>query len=582
MLEKNKRVHPSRRDMLRMSISGATLAAVGATGVAATNSTAIHNVEAFEGDNSVSVEYSVGESATDEDSLRIRVFEDSGGQIIDSPGLAMPGDDRQIETVSVERELGHDETVHIAILPPGGYNLASAEDDALTLRTVETTEGVAGFGPEFVDADPLSGFEYPYLLYAPSGEADREESPILVEPNNTGTSTDNFDEHRERAIELADRGISRGVADTLSVPLLVPVFPRPREEPNDWSHYTHALDDTTMAIEDGPLERIDEQLLSMVDHAADRLSEAGFNAGTDLLLNGFSASGNFVDRFTVLHPERVVSVTAGGLNGMAILPQTERDGQTLPFHVGIADVETLTGSPVDLDALDDVNQFLYMGAEDDNDTIPYDDAWTDDALRATALDVYGDEMVVERFTTCQAAYEDADIAAQFRVYPDTGHSPQPAVKDIVEFHRRSLAGNSVEDLGETIVPTVAFDAPETVAIGEAVEFDATPADGGIEAIGRYLWSFGDGTTATGQTVTHTYDEGNEWTVELEIVLASGAMYDTTQTLSMSEDSDVEAEETDGGEEVSDDDVPGFGIVSALTAIGGAGYATIRRLGSDDS
>ena len=125
----------------------------------------------------------------------------------------------------------------------------------------------------------------------------------------------------------------------------------------------------------------------MVDDARQRLAASDYPVADGMLLNGFSASGNFVDRFTVLHPEQVVSVTAGGLNGMALLPLAEADGRTLEYHVGIADVEELTGQAVDLDALDDANQFLYMGAEDENDTIPYDDAWTDDDLREIALAV---------------------------------------------------------------------------------------------------------------------------------------------------------------------------------------------------
>jgi len=244
----------------------------------------------------------------------------------------------------------------------------------------------SGLEPTLVEANPGAGFNYPYYLYAPSRPSDSDPGSILVQPNNSGRTTDEFETQRQSAQNRIEGGISRTVSDRLSVPLLVPVFPRPQSDPVDWRHYVHALDRQTMQISDGPLERLDLQLLRMVDHARDLLSERSYAVDDQILLNGYSAAGNFVDRFAVLHPDRVRSVTAGGLNGMAMLPLEEAEGHTLEFHIGIADVEELTGEAVDLDALDEVDQFLFMGGQDGNDTIPYDDAWSEE-MRKIALGV---------------------------------------------------------------------------------------------------------------------------------------------------------------------------------------------------
>jgi hypothetical protein len=310
------------------------------------------------------------------------------------------------------------------------------------------SDAVRAANVRLVDADPGSGFNYPYFLYVPSRV--RSDAPIVVQPNDTpeGTS-DEFAVHLEGARGTM-RGFPLAIADELNVPALVPVFPRPESDPVDWRHYTHQLDRDTLLIDDGPLERIDLQLLAMVDHAAARVeAETGAAVDEEILLNGFSSSGHFADRFTVLHAERVRSVTAGGLNGMALLPLTEAKGRTLRYQVGIADVESLTGESVDLSALSETNQFLYMGAEDTNDTLPYDDAWTSDALRDTARHVYGDDMVTERFPFCQTAYERAGVEAQFRVYEDLGHEYAPE-HEIVEFHRRSLTGADVSMYGHDL------------------------------------------------------------------------------------------------------------------------------------
>jgi len=148
-----------------------------------------------------------------------------------------------------------------------------------------------------------------------------------------------------------------------------------------------------------------------------------------------------------------------------------------------------------------------MGAEDDNDTIPYDDAWTDDELRELALDIYGDDMIAERFPTCQETYREAGIDATFRVYE--GHRTYAASRD--GRHRRIPStkhhGRRCLRDGETIVPTVTFEVDS--AEDGTVEFDASQSDGGVSDISRFLWAFGDGATAVGETVTHEFEETGE-------------------------------------------------------------------------
>lgn len=467
--------------------------------------------------------------------------------------------------------------------------------EVIQLVVGDPDEYRSGFSLQLIDADPSEGFHYPYFLYSPIIEADAE-LPILVEPNNTGTSTDDFDVHLERAESHAEwmRSLSRDIG----VPMLVPVFPRPRREPVDWRHYIHALDRESMSIDDGPLERVDLQLLAMVDHAKGILQVGSTDFSEKIILNGFSASGNFVERFTVLHPERVISVTAGGLNGMTVLPLEEVDGEVLPFHVGIGDVEELTGEPVDLEALDRVNKFYYMGARDTNDTIPYDDAFSEE-LRRIALDVYGDDMIAERFPRCQRAYDEAGVDAQFRIYPDEGHSPRAAEDHIREFHRRSIAGEDVSDFGERIAAEAAISIrPNPATPDTEVVFDASETVEGWSGVTEYLWDFGDGDTAVGEEVVHSFEEEGEYAVVLEAILGNGRRLTAEETLII----DAETEESDAAtpsdpddeddESMNDstpdetpvedtppssDDLPGFGIAAGITGLASAAYALDRHL-----
>jgi serine protease len=72
-------------------------------------------------------------------------------------------------------------------------------------------------------------------------------------------------------------------------------------------------------------------------------------------------------------------------------------------------------------------------------------------------------------------------------------------------------------------PSASFTtSPSISAIDETVSFDAsgsTDSDGSIE---RYEWDFGDGTAATGETVTHSFDSSGEYTVSLTVTDDAGA------------------------------------------------------------
>lgn len=303
-----------------------------------------------------------------------------------------------------------------------------------------------------IDADADAGFNYPYFLCTPDSLGPETPVPILVETTNMPEPTDDFEAHIEEASGRAHGGFGRRVADELTLPFVHPVFPRPVSDPVDWTHYTHSLDAETLAIASGPLERIDRQLLAMVADARDRLSEQRIPTMERFMLNGFSASAKFANRFSALHPETLISVSAGGLDGTLILPREEAampvgwiDRTALPYPVGTANIEALTGKPFNIGAFRELPQFLYLGEHDESDTLLYPDAWTDPKLRAIAIGVYGEDVHEQRFPYCKTAYTDAGVSAVFRTY-NTGHDPRPAMDDVVEFHKRTLAGDDIDGI----------------------------------------------------------------------------------------------------------------------------------------
>jgi len=297
----------------------------------------------------------------------------------------------------------------------------------------------------------------------------------------------------------------------------------------------------------------------MVEDARNQLADRDYPVADGLMLNGFSASGNFVERFAALHPQKVMSVTAGGINGMPILPSKEADGHTLDYHVGVANFEDLTGKPFDIDAFREVNQFLYMGEFDDSDTITFTDAFTDDQLRETALEVYGTYMIDDRFPYSRAVYEEQDAGAVFRMYEKEGHRPVTAVPDLAEFHKRSLAGDDITDLRADLggkVPnkhaSVNY-APEEPKPGDQVAFDATNTELENSEPVSFEWEFENGETATGSKTTHTFDSPGQYIIRLTVTDDAGNTHQATEYVHQQEETGGQTEKyTDEDGIVRDD------------------------------
>ena len=289
----------------------------------------------------------------------------------------------------------------------------------------------------FAEANSDQGFNFPYFLYLPE-DLSKKDTYLIVEPNNSGFLDDDLGRHIEKAKRNATRDFYTGnyCASRLGYPLLVPVFPRPKSQ----SHtYTHALDRDVIMQKNNALERIDLQLIAMIRDAKDRLDAMEIAVHDEILMTGFSASGSFVNRFTMLHPDLVKASAAGGLNGLLMLPLKKIDSLNLIYPVGVWDFENLTGKAFNVEAFKNTPQFLYMGALDDNDAIPFDDAFSEDE-RQLIYQVLGKEMQAERWSNCKMIYDSLEVDAEIKTYENTGHeNPEQVKQEIFHFFRQVSA-----------------------------------------------------------------------------------------------------------------------------------------------
>ncbi|MCI0551763.1 MAG: hypothetical protein L0287_12485 [Anaerolineae bacterium] len=284
-------------------------------------------------------------------------------------------------------------------------------------------------------ASPSDGYHADFYLYI-SPNAQRaarqgKQFTFLVQPNNSGTNSDDPEVHRKDAWWT---GFERQkIADELGVVLLVPAFIRPGE---DWHIYTHALDRDTLTTERADLKRIDLQLIAMIDDARAELAKDDIQTDEKILIQGFSASGMFANRFTILHPDRVKAATIGSPGGWAIAPIAGFNGESLSCPAGIADLESLTGVPFDSVTYNAIPQLIYIGSLDDNDSLDFTDGW--DEKDAQLVDKLFGSDPLSRWDDTNSIYQEAGANVQFLLVNGVGHDRKALQDYSTDFFKKVL------------------------------------------------------------------------------------------------------------------------------------------------
>ena len=261
----------------------------------------------------------------------------------------------------------------------------------------------------YVPAMPEKGFQWPYYIVIPSNEYlsenKNQKKYLMVDTTNSGVDS-SLAECAKKTFDSieAKNQISMWAAEKLSVPFLMPVFPRPDvsyNEKNEWnSFYTHALDRDTATLhlkmkdrllgsiltteflkrnyEIDMFKNLDRQLAAMTDHAIAYLNQYNHNVQPQkVFLYGYSASGTFTDRFATLNPDRVKAIASGGTLDDMILPLGQYKGKNLIFPIGTYDYKDITGRAFDLAAHNSMARLIFMGEDDDNNVVPYSDCYGD-------------------------------------------------------------------------------------------------------------------------------------------------------------------------------------------------------------
>jgi hypothetical protein len=311
--------------------------------------------------------------------------------------------------------------IHILIASNGFFTMSTVQQSGQTHAERDTIL--------IIEANPGSGFWFPYYLMIPDSVDRTATQYILIETTNTG-GNDTFSYHERNAyLQTRERSMSSQLSRDLRIPLLVPVFPRPY---TDWHLYTHAFDRDAAMIKKGQMKRLDLQLIAMFQDARRQLAARKITTHEKILMNGFSASGAFANRFAMIHPGMVACVAAGGFNGMLLLPLTSLEYHTLKYPLGTKDFKKLFGHEVDTATFQRVPQFYYMGEKDTNDAVLFDDAYSK-RERKIIFNVTN-QNIMRRYMKCQSVYRKHVPSAQFKTYAGIGHEiNQEVYTDVLRF-----------------------------------------------------------------------------------------------------------------------------------------------------
>ena len=250
---------------------------------------------------------------------------------------------------------------------------------------------------------------------------------MFVEGLASPTNTDDMDTHIGSALSIARDKIS--FIEDLKTPLLVPVIPHTADNHDDYQ----GLGRGALVSTRENLVRVDLQLIAMIADARKRLADMGIQTQKKVFMDGFSISGYFTSRFTILHPDIVQAAAVGAPGGWPLAPLAKWEGYTMNYPVGIADTDTLIDFTFNKTLYTSIPQFYYMGDADEGDAIgrftPEEQVFLM-GLGATPF---------ERWPEAQVMHDAIGCNAYFTSYPGVEHTITEEMQaDILQFFKDNM------------------------------------------------------------------------------------------------------------------------------------------------
>lgn len=288
-----------------------------------------------------------------------------------------------------------------------------------------------------IPSNPTQGYNFEYLLFIPRGM--RNKTSLILESMNYKTcKTNNPKEKLEYMYEnyKSFRNPIHYCNQNSLFPILYPLIPRYYDNILNEEIYLNMLSSNSFKVSNKLYERVDLQIINMINDAKRRLEQNNIYLDEKIIVHGFSASAKFANRFSILHPELVKLVIAGGLGGTLILPLRNIDNEKLLYPVGVGNFSEITDEKIKKFIA--IKQFYYQGKKDeidafqrvdDNGFIPYyKGIINSDELKQ--IYKYLGKDINTRWENTQEIYNELCSNVILKTYENGEHNLNEAVEDI--------------------------------------------------------------------------------------------------------------------------------------------------------
>ncbi|MCI0626731.1 MAG: hypothetical protein L0387_34635, partial [Acidobacteria bacterium] len=121
---------------------------------------------------------------------------------------------------------------------------------------------------------------------------------------------------------------------------------------------------------------------------------------------------------------------SGSPGGWPILPISSWKGELLQYPVGVGDIDKLAGRSLVLDKFREVSMFIFMGENDKNDSVSYNDGYKPQD-RKVIYENFG-KTSIGRWGIAEQVYQSVQANCRFRLYPNEGHKFSAKMRRDVE------------------------------------------------------------------------------------------------------------------------------------------------------
>lgn len=182
----------------------------------------------------------------------------------------------------------------------------------------------------------------PFVLITPSTL--KTSQTLVMESNNL--ETNNLQNLLRQAF-----GVGKDLNDILkgSNPILIPILPSKLSS----APYYQQL--SAKCFQNG--ERLDLNVVEAISEAKEIMkNQYNVNLNDKIFLNGYSSSGCFAQRFSLIHPELIDTACIGGASGSIPIPNLDLD-----YPLGIKNYEELFGKKFDIEEYKKITFHYYVG-----------------------------------------------------------------------------------------------------------------------------------------------------------------------------------------------------------------------------